>query len=290
MSHQSDPWIYRDETLTTCALIPSRGLSYRPCPVSSHALQRDSGYLGVAAGERGAANPRVPCGWGCGKLVATGHHKIEHEQECAHREVGFCNWFPVARMATTAVVWLLREPHCACTISLRYRLCDQGNYFSNPLQPLERNIGMIPYSFRRRSNASTSAARIASNTGSWNATLRRRAVCVPWCAAPGAACLSLPKISRTTRHGKDLVGLVLADMGLGREIIWWWWGWWGVCMCVCGYYCRRAVSHFQARFCLSRRYPFYCYLFLPLTVLFPSWGSIRPQKNRKRTKTTHSGK
>lgn len=57
-------------------------------PACLHSIQKESGYLGVAVGERGAANPMVPCGWGCGKLVATGHHKAEHEQECAHREVG----------------------------------------------------------------------------------------------------------------------------------------------------------------------------------------------------------
>ena len=33
------------------------------------------------------ANPAVPCGWGCGKLVATGQPKAEHEEECSHREV-----------------------------------------------------------------------------------------------------------------------------------------------------------------------------------------------------------
>lgn len=79
------------------ASLPPRALTDRARrlyrPVSSRALQKEAGYFGVAAGERGAANPLVPCGWGCGKLVATGHHKIEHEQECAHREVGFHNLF-----------------------------------------------------------------------------------------------------------------------------------------------------------------------------------------------------
>lgn len=51
--------------------------------------QKEAGVLGVAVGERGAANPLVPCGWGCGKLVALGHWKAEHETECAHREVIF---------------------------------------------------------------------------------------------------------------------------------------------------------------------------------------------------------
>lgn len=110
------------------SLIPSRGPSHRPCPVGctglfSHAPQKDSGYFGVAAGERGAANPRVPCGWGCGKLVATGHHKIEHEQECAHREVGFHNLFPVCEDGSSSscnIVWLLRgATSCACIIRTR---------------------------------------------------------------------------------------------------------------------------------------------------------------------------
>lgn len=71
--------------------VPSRDLterSRRGLPAWLRSIQKESGFLGVAVGERGAANPAVPCGWGCGKLVATGHHKAEHEKECAHREVG----------------------------------------------------------------------------------------------------------------------------------------------------------------------------------------------------------
>ena len=71
--------------LCFCDLTKRFSLGLRAC---LHLIQKESGYLGVAVGERGAANPLVPCGWGCGKLVATGHHKAEHEQECAHREVG----------------------------------------------------------------------------------------------------------------------------------------------------------------------------------------------------------
>ncbi|CAM9523835.1 unnamed protein product, partial [Ectocarpus sp. 4 AP-2014] len=59
--------------------------------VQAELARKEAGYFGVAAGQRGAANPLVPCCWGCGKLVETGHRKIEHEQECAHREVA-CNY------------------------------------------------------------------------------------------------------------------------------------------------------------------------------------------------------
>lgn len=53
----------------------------------SHSAQKEHGHLGLAVGERGAANPLVPCGWGCGKLLPTGDDKIAHENGCAHREV-----------------------------------------------------------------------------------------------------------------------------------------------------------------------------------------------------------
>ncbi|CAM9703220.1 unnamed protein product [Discosporangium mesarthrocarpum] len=47
----------------------------------------ESGMLGLATAKRGAANPLVPCTWGCGKMVAAGEGKSQHEKGCLHREV-----------------------------------------------------------------------------------------------------------------------------------------------------------------------------------------------------------
>ncbi|CAN0096254.1 unnamed protein product, partial [Laminaria digitata] len=79
----ADPGI-RDEDGNTAADLAKRGAFV---DVLGELARKKAGFLGVAVEARGMANPPVPCGWGCGKLVATGEAKIKHEEECPHREV-----------------------------------------------------------------------------------------------------------------------------------------------------------------------------------------------------------